>query len=103
MSVGTCPYCEAHNSYRSSVCHKCHRKLPWSDAIENAAQNVTPNDQPSSLLNVFSIIFPIIGLAAWLILMNSSPRRAREAGISAFIGAVLIPLVTFLLILIVRP
>ncbi len=100
MADGTCLHCGANNKYTDRVCRNCRLELPWSDAIQSVMR---VEDQPSTLLNVFSLIFPVVGLAAWLILMGSSPRRSKEAGISALVSVVLMPVTVFILAALMRP
>lgn len=90
---GLCGNCNAANSYANHFCARCRASLPWAGTSKVA----DGNDKPSVILNVFSLLFPIVGLVAWLILMRSQPRTAREAGICALVSVLLAPLIIFLI------
>jgi hypothetical protein len=86
-----CPRCETLNFRENARCSECGSFLPSHTFGIDGPTRIEPQDRPSTMLNVFSILCPLIGVAAWLILMDSAPRRSAEAGYSALIGILLIP------------
>ena len=92
IPTGDCPQCGAPNPYENQACTRCGATLPWTRAQEGVA---VEEDKPSVLLNTFSFIIPVVGIAAWLILMGSEPEKSREAGISALLGILVAPFVLF--------
>jgi hypothetical protein len=47
---------------------------------------LTPNDMPSTGLNIISFLIPVVGLIIYFIEKDNSPRKANSAGKAALWG-----------------
>lgn len=85
-------------------CSNCGNKLNGNEDVclkcGVMAKNGTTNnteDKPLVILNVLSLLNPIVGLILYLCMKNSTPNRAKKCGKYALIGAIVL-LIIFIIV-----
>jgi len=70
------------------------------EKVDNNEKNYNPSedDDVSPIYGVIGFFIPIIGFIIWLVLVNTKPKSAKIAGISALIGFIINSIVYFFLL-----
>ena len=85
MALVHCRECGEMIAESAPTCPKCGAR----QGLRDSGISTTETDlNPSAGLNVVSFLWPIVGLILYLVYNDKSPRRAKECGKWALIGAI---------------
>lgn len=77
-----------------------NQDFSFDEKVDNNEKNYNPSedDDVSPIYGVIGFFIPIIGFIIWLVLVNTKPKSAKIAGISALIGFIINSIVYFFLL-----
>lgn len=79
-----CSKCGAQIPDNSKWCSSCGQPIQVDPPT--VAQKSTNADEPNILLNILSLIIPLIGILVYFLKKNETPRKAKACGLWALAG-----------------
>lgn len=81
-----CTHCGKELSDEAVVCIGCGCAVNGAGSIQAAAAG---EDIPNGFLNLLSFFVPLAGLIMFCVMLNKTPRKAKQIGIFALVGFVI--------------